>query len=724
MHSITFTPRLYQETILETINKSNTLVVLGTGLGKTKISILSAVHRLNILPDTKILFLTPTKPLANQIYEEFKASTNIQNITLFTGETRPDLREQLIQTAKIIISTPQTISNDIINKRINLEEFSLLVIDEAHRAVKDYDYVWISKQYKKTSAFPRILGLTASPGSDVEQIQEILKNLAIEEVEVRTDEDPDVKPYIQELEKEFIRVDLPKEYQEIQNYLAECLKSRLLQLKNFNLIKRSQVSKKEIIGLQAQIQKQIAMGHKEVRLWTGISLAAQCIKVMHAQELVETQGLEQTYKYLKSFYDTAETTKVKAVKNLVKDLNFKSAYILTKNLLETKTEHPKLTKLKEIVLEELKKDPQIKVIIFTQYRDTAKIIQQQLPSSKIFVGQMKKEGTGMSQKEQIQTLKDFAEGKFNILIGTSVTEEGIDIPKVNIVIFYEPIPSAIRQIQRQGRTARLKEGKVIILITSNTRDETYHWVAQNKERQMYKILKNIKSKVNTEKQPTLQQYSKEQEFEVLVDTRERASPVVRELTNQNIKVKTQQLEIGDYILSKDLAIERKTQEDFVRSIIDHRLLNQVQELKRNYKKPLIILEGDNDIYSLMNMHPNAIRGMLTTITLIYNVPILYTKNPRDTTELILTLIKQIKKDSSYFESLPKKKPLDLPKQQEYFISGLPGIGGKTAKELLKEFKTIQNIINASEADLKKVPKLGEKKVTKLKDLFSKEYKES
>src|SRR3989338_10942331 len=162
MHSITFTPRLYQETILETINKSNTLVVLGTGLGKTKISILSAVHRHNILPDTKILFLTPTKPLANQIYEEFKASTNIQNITLFTGETRPDLREQLIQTAKIIISTPQTISNDIINKRINLQEFSLLVIDEAHRAVKDYDYVWISKQYKKTSAFPRILGLTRS----------------------------------------------------------------------------------------------------------------------------------------------------------------------------------------------------------------------------------------------------------------------------------------------------------------------------------------------------------------------------------------------------------------------------------------------------------------------------------------------------------------------------------------------------------------------------------
>jgi len=200
-----FKPRLYQETILHSASKNNCLIILPTGLGKTKTAILLSINRLNSFPNSKVLFLTPTKPLANQICKEFKECTDIDNseIFLFTGAVSPDKREKLWKNAKIVVSTPQGCVNDIINGRINLEEISLMVFDEAHRAVGDYDYVFMAKQYNKKGKFPRIIGLTASPGSDMQKITEVSKNLFIENIELRSDVDPDVKPYVQELDIDY-----------------------------------------------------------------------------------------------------------------------------------------------------------------------------------------------------------------------------------------------------------------------------------------------------------------------------------------------------------------------------------------------------------------------------------------------------------------------------------------------------------------------------------------
>ncbi|MBM3200274.1 DEAD/DEAH box helicase, partial [Candidatus Woesearchaeota archaeon] len=179
-----FEPRLYQQTILHSCVKHNCLIILPTGLGKTKTAILVAIHRLNTFPQSRVLFLTPTKPLANQICEEFKKCTDIgaSEIFLFTGAVSPEKREQDWSKSKIVVSTPQGCVNDIVNGRISLEEISLLVFDEAHRAVGDYDYVFLAKQYMKRGKFPRIIGLTASPGSDLEKITEVSKNLFIENI--------------------------------------------------------------------------------------------------------------------------------------------------------------------------------------------------------------------------------------------------------------------------------------------------------------------------------------------------------------------------------------------------------------------------------------------------------------------------------------------------------------------------------------------------------------
>jgi len=357
MVNITFKPRLYQETILDTASKYNTLVVLPTGLGKTKTAILLAVNRLNNFPKSKIIFLTPTKPLAVQIAKEFKNSTDIENIVLFTGSVEPTKRESLLLNSQVIVSTPQCIENDIINEKISLKDISLIIFDEAHRAIKDYSYTWIAKQYDKKANFPRIIGLTASPGSELDKINETCKNLYIENIEVRTEEDPDVKPYIQKIDIETIFVELPQEFKEIKKYLDDCFKSKLKRLKELGFINSLQEfsHKKQLISLQASFQGKIASGERDIRNWQGISVTAEALKVQHAIELLETQGITALHTYIQNLYAASQKTKVKAVKNLVIDLNFKSAWVLIQKLVEKGLEHPKLEKLKEIIQKELEK---------------------------------------------------------------------------------------------------------------------------------------------------------------------------------------------------------------------------------------------------------------------------------------------------------------------------------------------------------------------------------
>src|SRR3989338_6526402 len=443
-----FTPRLYQETILASCARANCLVILPTGLGKTKTAILAAAQRLNFYPDSKILFLTVTKPLAEQIHNEVKECIDLEEnkIALFTGSVAPKKREELWKNATITVSTPQCIENDVINGRISLDNVSLLIADEAHNAVKDYSYTWVAKQYSNKSRFPRIIGLTASPGSDLEKIQEVCKNLYIEEIEIRTDKDPDVKPYVYEIDINWVNVELPKVFLEARKYLQDFLNDRLEKLKQWGILRRTDlkyVSKTDLLSLQAQLRGRVSSGEKDFVLWNAISVLAEIMKVSHGLELLETQGIIPLHKYMERFNRDAANTKVKAVKNVVKDLNFRSAFVKISKLYEEKVEHPKLIELQKIIEKEIKENADNKIIVFNQYRDNAADVVEKLNTienikSKLFVGQLKKGDTGLSQKEQKAVLDEFREGKFNVLVATSIGEQGLDIPKVDPVIFYEP----------------------------------------------------------------------------------------------------------------------------------------------------------------------------------------------------------------------------------------------------------------------------------------------
>ena len=669
----------------------------------------------------------------NVFKEHFEISEN--EMAEFTGMVSPEKRSELWKNTKIIFSTPQGLENDIISRRINLEDVCLLGVDEAHRAVGDYAYVFVAKQFMKLSNFPRIIALTASPGSDMEKIQEVCRNLFIEDIEVRTDEDPDVRPYIQEMQIDWVKVELTKAFTDIQRFLLLFLKERFEKLKKWGVLKRTElkyVTKSDLLGLQAELRGRIASGEKDFVVWNSISLLAETMKIYHALELLETQGIIALHKYFEKLTAESRISKTKAISSIMSDSNFKSAMIKARILYEEKVEHPKLIELQNIVENEINANENCKIIVFNQYRDNALDITQKLNSinnvnANIFVGQQKKGETGLSQKEQKQMLEDFRNGAFNVLVATSIGEEGLDIPKVDLVIFYEPLPSAIRSIQRRGRTGRQEKGRVIILMAKGTRDEGYRWVAHHKEKKMYSNLASIRKKLNLslyEKKDASMTRFVESKIKIFADYREKGSGVIKELAENNVIVNIEKLEHADYVVSSRCGVEIKTVEDFVDSIIDGRLLEQIKSLKDNFERPMVVIEGTQDIYGVRNVHHNSILGMMATIAVSYGIPIIQTKNFKETAALLQIIARREQDETGKdFNLHADRKPATLKEQQEYLVSSLPGINLTLSKPLLKHFKSVKNIVNATEKELQEVEKIGPLKAKQIKDVVEGEYKE-
>jgi Fanconi anemia group M protein len=506
-------PRKYQEEIYNTCKDKNCLVVLPTGIGKTLIALMLTINRIKKYPASKILFLAPTRPLAEQHLEYFKKNLPelFAQLDLFTGKVDAPERKKIWQSSEIIFSTPQCIANDLQKGLYDLKEVSLLIEDECHRCLKNYAYTFVAQKYKEQATNSRILGLTASPGAEKKIIEQIAKNLQIEAIELRTRESNDVKEYLQELEFEIVKLEFPPEFQKIKSQLIAIFNRKVEELKNRKLLFMPP-TKKFLLETQHRIMRTISSGNKNFNILAGASACAIAIKIQHALELLETQTLFSLQNYFYELFKQAKENKSKAVQNLIKMPEFNQAFIAVNELLAKRIENPKLAELKRIVTEDIKENPKAKIIIFSQFRDNVTRICREMNSipeikARVFVGQAKKttnkigsqegEETGLTQKEQQQMIRDFSSGEINIICATSIAEEGLDIPEVNAVIFYEPIPSAIRTIQRRGRTARLTKGKLIILLVLKTRDEAYYWSAFHKEKKMYNAIKSIKEDLDS-----------------------------------------------------------------------------------------------------------------------------------------------------------------------------------------------------------------------------------
>jgi len=490
-------PREYQKNIAETASRKSTLVVLPTGMGKTLVAILVAIKRLEEFPESKILITAPTRPLNAQHKRSFEKFTDLDEneVVLITGKIKPNERSELYKKFKMIVATPQTIENDLKNGGIDLSNFSLIVFDEAHRCIKDYAYTFVAKEYRKQSKHPLILGLTASPGGSFERINEIKKNLFIEAVEIRTEADKDVERYVKPVAKEWIEIELPEEFKMIKGLLEQILKDSTYWLKEHHFTSSYKPSKSQLLLLQEKIGSKYRRGAKNYSLFWAIMKCVEAVKLDHALELLETQDISSLYDYLKRL----EQSKKRTDQKIIKDPRTGEIMKLTEELYKKDVKHPKLEKLIFIIKDVLRQNSDSKIIVFANYRATVDKINEILKNneikSEILIGQATKRGKGLTQEKQIEVLKRFAAGEFNVLVGTSITEEGLDVPAVDYAIFYEPVASEIRSIQRRGRVGRQTAGKVVFLITKKTRDEAYYWSAFHREKKMKGILYDMKKRM-------------------------------------------------------------------------------------------------------------------------------------------------------------------------------------------------------------------------------------
>jgi ERCC4-related helicase len=490
-------PREYQKSIAESAASANTLVVLPTGLGKTIIALLVAEKRLQTYPDQKVLILAPTRPLVLQHAEFFEKHYPEKNIrsTILTGEVAPQSRARDFENATLIFATPEVVRNDVTNSRYDLRKVCLIVFDEAHRCVQDYAYTSVAEAYKSQASTPLILALTASPSARKSRVQEICESLAIQKVETRTEKDPDVTNYVKDVTVDWVRLPLLGTYKQATKALHDAFDQRVDKLRAMHQLPGGlKIGKRMLLELGQRLHERLRRGGSGA-LYGAVVLQSQAMSLSHAIDLLETQGAYSANRFLLKL----DRAKTKSARGLAKDPQVIEAQKLCANLLDIP--HPKEIKLRELVKNDLALNARAKIIVFTQFRDTVEMIADSLNhldgvQAVRFVGQATRseEDVGLTQTEQMEILEDFREGKYNLLVTTSIGEEGLHVPDVDHVIFYEAVPSEIRMIQRRGRTGRTRPGKTTVLMTEGTVDEAYYWTSKRKEEQMHRTLAGITSK--------------------------------------------------------------------------------------------------------------------------------------------------------------------------------------------------------------------------------------
>lgn len=495
--------RAYQTTIAHKAYGKNTLIILPTALGKTVISALVVSRMLYNYRNARVLVMAPTRPLVLQHRSSFQRMLRLpgDQFALLTGKTPAEYRTSVwAGSSRLVFATPEVVRNDLLQGRLSLKGFGLLVFDECHRSVKEYAYTEVASNYVKSHpSYPLILGMTASPGSDLDRVAMVCKSLSIEQVEYRSDEDEDVKPYINPVKVESVKVSLPAQYLPAMETLRGMLNERIRSLRLKGLLKKesSFVAKRDLIEVGAELRYQAEMSIEEERgrLWSAISLQSQALTVFHMVELLETQGAHT----LKCFADRLSEGDKKSHLAILSD----RAFANVRQLLDGPhiVEHPKIGELRRIVSGQVRSNPNSRLLVFTQYRDTASHLVEELNKvegvrAERFVGQASKlRDKGLTQDEQATLIEDLRKGYINTLCCTSIAEEGLDIPEVDLVIFYEPIPSEIRYIQRRGRTGRKSAGRAVILATEGTNDMVYLYAAERRTEKMKSITSSLNQRL-------------------------------------------------------------------------------------------------------------------------------------------------------------------------------------------------------------------------------------
>ncbi|KAK7064429.1 ATP-dependent DNA helicase mph1 [Favolaschia claudopus] len=484
--------RDYQFNIVKHCLFDNTIVALPTGLGKTFIAGVVMLNFYRWYPQGKVVFVAPTKPLVAQQIEASHKSCGIpgSDAIELTGQNPRPMRARAWKEKRVFYMTPQTFNNDLESETCDAQDIVLLVIDEAHRATGGYAYNQVVRYMMAKNPHFRILALTATPGNDPNAIQNLIDGLHISRIEIRDENSLDLKAYVHHKKVEQHVIGMTEDVNRVKDLLATYMKSVLKPLQQRGVM-NEWVDPVRLHSFAAQKRTQSLTPDQRwaytplFRLSSLARAMGYLIEGTISQCNTYMRDLEQGKKS-----DDADGEKKAPPKG--KQLKDDPQFQAVLNELELMRlrgfpMHPKMEKLNTLVVQHFaqklgddgQETEQTRVMVFVSFREAVEEIvdvlnaQKPLIRASPFIGQgTDKQGKkGMSQKEQLEIIKQFKAGEFNVLVATSIGEEGLDIGEVDLIVCYDAQKAPIRMLQRLGRTGRKREGTVHVLL-SEGREET------------------------------------------------------------------------------------------------------------------------------------------------------------------------------------------------------------------------------------------------------------
>ncbi|KAJ3288554.1 hypothetical protein HK104_008100 [Borealophlyctis nickersoniae] len=520
--------RDYQFNIVQRCLFVNTLVALPTGLGKTLIAAVVMYNFFRWFPGGKIVFMAPTKPLvAQQIEACFKVTGIPQDATdELTGTTSPELRRLSWMSKRVFFLTPQVMQNDLNRGTCPAKKMVLLVVDEAHRATGNHAYCEVVRELRRHNEQFRILALTATPGSEVKTVQNVVENLLISRIEIRTEDSLDIKPYIHQRNLELVTVPLGDTINAIKDAYCKILGiyiGRLCRAKVYYNPDPHTASRFALLQARERWRAENNVSLTPGRASTIEGDFGVAMTLSGALQLLMQHSIRSFYAALSTYVDEANQEGQRISRARAELLNNRDFIGLMEQLRGIMADrafisHPKIERLVGLVVKhfsdheeearELERSGrggevrETRVMIFSQYRESVDeivtVLSEQKPMVRVmsFVGQSagkKKGGKGFTQKEQLQVISKFQSGGYNTLVATSIGEEGLDIGEIDLIICYDAQNSPIRMLQRMGRTGRKREGKVVLLLTEG-REEDAHRKSQAQYRSVQKAIMDQQGK--------------------------------------------------------------------------------------------------------------------------------------------------------------------------------------------------------------------------------------
>ncbi|CAL0329459.1 unnamed protein product [Lupinus luteus] len=512
--------RDYQFDITHTALFSNTLVALPTGLGKTLIAAVVMFNYFRWFPHAKIVFTAPSRPL---VMQQIQACHNIVGIPQqwtidMTGHLSPPKRATFWKTKRVFFVTPQVLEKDIQSGICLLNHLVCLVIDEAHRATGNYSYCEAIRQLMAVPVQLRILALTATPGSKQQTVQDVIDNLHISKLEYRSETDHDVISYIHDRKIELIQVAMGQDAVEINNSFLEVIRPIVARLTGIGAIQNRDyrtLSPCVLLEMREKFRSRQDLAHVnngDVEGYFGV-----LITLYYIHKLLSSHGIRPAYEMLERKLKQGYFAKFMSKNEVI--LNARQ---LMQQSLSHGASSPKLSKMLEVLLEHFKiNDPQqSRVIIFSNYRESVRDIMDALGGTgepiraTQFIGQSSgKAMKGQSQKVQQAVLKvgslfgiilifiplprtyivhqqKFRSGSYNVIVATSIGEEGLDIMEVDLVISFDANISPLRMIQRMGRTGRKHDGRLLLVLACEGAELKGYLQKQAKSKTISKHMRN------------------------------------------------------------------------------------------------------------------------------------------------------------------------------------------------------------------------------------------